>query len=70
MSLKKRKNEVAEITDKSGSPSKKYAQQKALAALALAALALAKEQEAKKSKKVVFLKPGVTGEMVNKEKQR
>lgn len=65
MTLKKRKNEVAEITDKSGSPSKKYAQQKALAALALA-----KEQEAKKSKKAVFLKPGVTGEMINKEKQR
>ena len=43
MTLKKRKNEVAEITDKSGSPSKKYAQQKALAALALA-----KQQEAKK----------------------
>lgn len=65
MTLKKRKNEVAEITDKSGSPSKKYAQQKASAALALA-----KEQEAKNNKKVGFLKPGVTGEMVNKEKQR
>lgn len=62
MSLVKRKNNVEDITDKSGSPTKDAKRKASLKALELA-------KEVNKGKKVVFLKQGENEFSLKRRKQ-